>query len=154
MSSVFLKPGQHNLTFETDQPSASFEPNVQACDQFDADLIDKIKLAVAKLKTKSKEHCPRKTDLQSFLVLYATKIVIKIRMLFYCTSCSQWVHRKCNCTSKTEYKKLSNEPDDAPFHCMLFVMKENSEIFPHFFLDKSQLMELNGIDLPSQLKFL
>ena len=33
-------------------------------------------------------------------------------------------------------------------------MKENSEIFPHFFLDKSQLLELNGIDLPSQLKFL
>ena len=33
-------------------------------------------------------------------------------------------------------------------------MKENSETFPHFFLDKSQLMELNGIDLPSQLKFL
>ena len=36
----------------------------------------------------------------------------------------------------------------------LCVMKENSEIFPHFFLDKSQLLELNGIDLPSQLKFL
>ena len=34
-------------------------------------------------------------------------------------------------------------------------MKENSEIFPHFFLDQSQLMELkNGIDLPSQLNFL
>ena len=49
---------------------------------------------------------------------------------------------------------MSDEPDDVPFHCMLCVMKENSEIFPHFFLDKSQLLELNGIDLPSQLKFL
>ena len=51
----------------------------------------------------------------------------------YCTSCSQWVHRKWNCTSKTEDKKLFNEPDDAPFHCMLCVMKENLEIFHTLF---------------------
>ena len=31
-------------------------------------------------------------------------------------------------------------------------MKENSQIFPFFFFDKSQLLQLNGIDLPSQLK--
>ena len=50
MSSIFSKPAQNNLTLETHQPCNSFEPNVQACDQFDADLIDKIKLAIAKLK--------------------------------------------------------------------------------------------------------
>ena len=33
-------------------------------------------------------------------------------------------------------------------------MKENSQIFPFFFLDKSNLLDLNGIDLPSQLKLL
>ena len=33
-------------------------------------------------------------------------------------------------------------------------MKENSQIFPFFFLDKSDLLELNGIDLPSQLELL
>ena len=32
-------------------------------------------------------------------------------------------------------------------------MKENSQIFPSSF-DKSQLLQLNGIDLPSQLKLL
>ena len=33
-------------------------------------------------------------------------------------------------------------------------MKENSQIFPFYFLDKSDLLELNGIDLPSQLELL
>ena len=37
---------------------------------------------------------------------------------------------------------------------MLCIMKENSQIFPFFFFDKSQLLQLNGIDLPSQLKLL
>ena len=33
-------------------------------------------------------------------------------------------------------------------------MKESSQIFPFFFLDRSNLSDLNGTDLPSQLKFL
>ena len=33
-------------------------------------------------------------------------------------------------------------------------MKENSQIFPFYFLDKSDILELNGIDLPSQLELL
>ena len=33
-------------------------------------------------------------------------------------------------------------------------MEENSQIYPYFFLDKSELLDLNGIDLPSQLNFL
>ena len=85
MSSIFSKPAQNNLTLETDQPCTSFEPNVQTCDQFDADLINKIKLAIAKLKATlkaTKSIVLVKTDLQSFLILYVTKIVIKIRMLF------------------------------------------------------------------------
>ena len=80
MSSIFSKPAQNNLTLETDQPYTSFEPNVQACDQFDTDLIDKIKLAIAKLKATTKEHCPRKNRFATFPC--STKIVIKIRMLF------------------------------------------------------------------------
>ena len=118
MSSAFSKPAQHNLTFETDQPSASFEPNVQACDQFDAHFIDKIKLAIGKQKTKSKEHCPRKNRFTKFPCSISDKNCNKNQDAIYCISCSQWVHRKCNCKSKTEYKKLSDEPDDAPFHCM------------------------------------
>ena len=72
----------------------------------------------------------------------------------FCTSCLNWVHRKCNGTTKTEYEKLSQEPDDLPFHCMLCIMEQNSQFIPLFFLDKSELLELNGIDLPSQLSSL
>ena len=32
--------------------------------------------------------------------------------------------------------------------------EENSQIFPFFFLDKIELLELNGVDLPSHLKLL
>ena len=39
-----------------------------------------------------------------------------------------------------------------PFQC-LSVIKENSEIFPLHLLDKSELLDLYGVDLPSQLKF-
>ena len=37
---------------------------------------------------------------------------------------------------------------------MLCIMEENSQFYPYFFLDKSELLDLNGIDLPSQLNFL
>ena len=72
----------------------------------------------------------------------------------FSTSCSNWVHRKCNGITKTEYDRLSQEPEDLPFHYMLCIMKQNSQIIPLFFLDKSELLELNGIDLPSQLSSL
>ena len=64
------------------------------------------------------------------------------------------MHRKCNGTTKTEYDKLSKEPDGDPFHCMLCIMEVNSQIYLYFFLDKSELFDLNGIDFPSQLSFL
>ena len=47
-----------------------------------------------------------------------------------------------------------SEPDDVPFQCFLSVIKENSEIFPLLLLDKSELLDLYGVDLPSQLKLL
>ena len=68
--------------------------------------------------------------------------------------CELWVHRKWNGTSKQEYAKLSNQADDAPFQCLLCIVKENSEIVPFFFLDSHELLDLNGIALPSQLKLL
>ena len=72
----------------------------------------------------------------------------------FCTHCNKCVHRKCNATSKQEHASLSAEPDDTPFQCLLCSMKENSQIFPFSFLDKIELLELNGVDLPSHLKLL
>ena len=37
---------------------------------------------------------------------------------------------------------------------MLCIMKQNSQFIPLFFLDKSELLELNGIDQPSHLSSL
>ena len=51
-------------------------------------------------------------------------------------------------------ERLSQEPDDLPFHFMICIMKQNSQFIPLLFLDKSELLELNGIDLPSQLSSL
>ena len=109
----------------------------------DVDLIDKIKIAINKLKNINQK--PRKTR--------AKNCNINIDAIF-CTHCDHWVHRQCNATSNQEYTRLSNEPDDTPFQCLLCIMKESSQIFPFFFLDKSNLLDLNGIDLPSQLKLL
>ena len=68
--------------------------------------------------------------------------------------CFQWVHRKYNRTSKEEFKKLCEEPDDVPFFCLLCTIELNAEIFPLHDLDKIELNKLNGIDLPSQLSLL
>ena len=40
----------------------------------------------------------------------------------YCSQCNNWVHRKCNGTSKAEFDILSDEPDDVPFYCFLGII--------------------------------
>ena len=118
----------------------------------DVDLIDKIKVAINKLKNKNQK--PRKRRAAKFPCSVCDKNCNINQEAIFCTHYDQWVHRKCNATSKQEYTRLSNEPDDAPFQCLLCNMKDNSQILPFFFLDKSNLLDLNGIDLPSQLKLL
>ena len=68
-----------------------------------------------------------------------------------CSKSFQLVHHKCDGTSKEEFKKLCEEPDYLPFYCLLCTIEFNAEIFPLNYLDKSELNELNGIDLPSLL---
>ena len=116
----------------------------------DFDLINMIKLAITKLKSNNIKLRKSRT------VKYPCSVCDKNCMVdaIFCTHCNKWVHRKCNATSKQEYASLSAEPDDAPFQCLLCSMKENSQIFPFFFLDKIELLELNGVDLPSHLKLL
>ena len=92
-----------------------------------------------------------RTDLLNFLVHKNCNIN---QDAIYSTNCSHWVHRKCNGTSKIEYSRLSYEPVGDPFNCMMSIMKRNSNIFPYFFIDKSELRDLNGTDLPFQLKFI
>ena len=118
----------------------------------DVDLIDKIKVAINELKNINQKSRIRRAA--KFPCSVCDKYCNINQEAIFCTHCDQWVHRKCNATSKQEYTILSNEPDDAPFQCLLCNMKESSQNFLFFFLDKSNLSDLNGIELPSQLKLL
>ena len=109
---------------------------------------------ITKLKTNDGGHSTQKKRYAKFPCAMCDKNCNRNQQAIFCTSCSNWVHRKCNGTTKTEYERLSQEPEDLPFHCMLCIMKQNSQSIPLFFLDKSELLELNAIDLPSQLSSL
>ena len=127
-------------------------PQVSGLDDSDVDLIDKIKAAITKLKNTKQRSNQLKFKTIKFPCSVCDKNCNVNQDAIYCTQCELWVHHKCNGTSKQEYAKLSNEADDAPFQCLLCIMKENSEIVPFFFLDTHELLDLNGIDLPSQPK--
>ena len=87
--------------------------------------------------------------------LYAKKIAIyKNQQSVQCPLCKNWVHRKCNNITKAEFDILVDEDDDIPFHCILCNIKNNADIFPFGFLSKSELLDLHGIDMPSQLAML
>ena len=149
MTTVYSK-----LSLDINSDSEVTSSGFENLDKLDIDLIDKIKLAIAKLKTINEEYCPQKRKFAKDPCSICEKNCNANQDAIYCTACSHWVHRKCNGTTKTEYDKLSKEPDGDPFHCMLCIMEENSQIYPYFFLDKSEMLDLNGIDLPSQLNFL
>ena len=69
----------------------------------------------------------------------------------FCSQCTNWVHRKCNGTSKAEFDTLSREDDDLPFHCIVCIIQNNADIFSFGYLSKSEMPDLFGIDMPSQL---
>ena len=129
-------------------------PRPSELDKLDVDLTDKIKNATTRMKTTQQRKRKSKFKTAKFLCSICEKNCNNNQDAIVCTHCESWVHRKCNATSKQEYERLSSEADDAPFQCLLCIMKENSQIFPFYFLDKSDILQLNDIDLPSQLELL
>ena len=113
--------------------SYSLEEDDQASrlSEFDTELIDKIKIAITKLKTTTCEKKKTRLRTAKFLCSIRDKNCNSNQDAIFCTHCASWVHRKCNVMSKEEYTRLSSEPNDAPFQCFLSVIKENSEIFPY-----------------------
>ena len=71
-----------------------------------------------------------------------------------CSPCNNWVHCKCNGITKAEFDILEEEDNDIPFHCIFCNIKNNADIFPFGFLPKSELLDLHGIDMLSQLAML
>ena len=115
------------------------------------DLVDILKLAITNLKSKNQR--PKKAKSVKFPCSICDKNCNINQEAIFCSFCEHWVHRKCNATSKQEYCRLSNEPNDIPFQCLLCIMEENAHTFPFFFLDKHEILDLNGIDLPSHLNY-
>ena len=90
----------------------------------------------------------------SFHSLYAKKNWNKNQQSVQCSLCKNWVHRKCNGITKAEFDILVEEDDDIPFHCFVCNIKNNADIFPFGILSKSELLDLYGVDMPSQLAML
>ena len=114
------------------------------------DLFDKIKRAISKIK--SLKQIPVRKKYAKFPCALCERNVSTEGI--QCSNCCYWVYRKRNCTTKQEYEKLSEEPDDVPFYCLSCTIQLNAEIFPFTYSDKAELNELNGIGLPSQLNSL
>ena len=47
-----------------------------------------------------------------------------------------------------------SEDDNIPWYCIICIIESNVDIFPFGYLSKMELLDLNGIDLPSQLNLL
>ena len=68
-----------------------------------------------------------------------------------CDQCKLWSHASCNGTTKSEYELLVHEDDDVPWFCLPCQILNWADVFPFGLSSKSELLQLNGIDLPSQL---
>ena len=49
---------------------------------------------------------------------------------------------------------MLKEDDDLPFNCIICIIQNNADIFPFGYLSKSEMLDLSGIDMPSQLPML
>ena len=68
-----------------------------------------------------------------------------------CDQCKLWSHASCNGITKSEYELLVHEDDDVPWFCLPCQILNWADVFPFGRSSKSELLQLNGIDLPSQL---
>ena len=61
---------------------------------------------------------------------------------------------KCNGTSKAEFDILLKEDDALSFNCIICIIQNNADFFPFGYLSKSEMLDLSGIEMPSQLAML
>ena len=137
------------LCYISDLPLADDVQALRVNDS-DFDLGDILELAITNLKTKNQR--PKITMYAKFPCSVCDKNCNVTQKTILCSHCEQRVHRKCKAASKQKYCRLSDEPDDVPFQCLLCIMKENAHTFPCFFLDNHEMLDLNGIDLLLHLK--
>ena len=80
-----------------------------------------------------------------------SKNVNKNQKAIQCNQCDFWFHASCNGISKKEYESFVQEDDSVPWYCLPCQILNWAEIFPFGLLTQSELLELYGVDLPSQL---
>ena len=118
------------------------------------DLADVIRHAMFKIKSdqcNNNSHCKKN---YTFPCPVWEKNCNKNQQSSQCSLCENWVHRKCNGITKAQFDILVEEDDDIPFHCIMCNIKNNEDIFPFGFLSKSELLDLHGTDMSSQLAML
>ena len=117
----------------------------------DPNLADLISNVILKLN--SNQLVKKKSRAYKYPCSVCEKNVYKNQKAIQCSQCQLWSHASCNGMSKSEHKKLVDEDDDVPWYCIPSLVIENSRIFPFGFLSKTELCDLMGVDLPSQLDF-
>ena len=80
-----------------------------------------------------------------FRVVFATKLYLGAKRLFFCNKCNFYVHIKCNDISVSDYQRLEKEPNDVPWFCKHCII----DIFPFGSLMNEELLGLNDFDTPS-----
>ena len=119
----------------------------------DPNLADIISNVILKLNS-NKLMKKKKFRASKYPCSVCEKNVNKNQKAIQCSQCQLWSHASCNGIGKSEHKKLIDEDDDVPWHCIPCLVLENSRIFPFGFLSKTELCDLMGVDLPSQLDLL
>ena len=119
------------------------------------DLADIIRCPVTKIKVGDYNYCSRKSKRKcKFSCSVCNKNCNENQQSIFCSQCTNLVHRKCNGTSKAEFDILSKEEDDLPFFCIVCIIQNNADIFSFGYLSKSEMQNLFGIDMSSQLAML
>ena len=131
--------------------SDSSTPPIRNSDLYDqeehTDLADVIRHALFKIKSdQCNSHSHHKKNYK-FSCHVCEKNCNKIQ----CSLCKNWLHCKCNGITEAEFDILVEEDDDIPFYCIFCNIKNNADIVHFGFSSKSELLDLHGIDMPSQL---
>ena len=80
-----------------------------------------------------------------------SKSVNKSQKAIQCDQCNSWSHASCNGILRFEHESLVQEDESIPRYYLPCQILNWANIFPFSFLSRSELLDMNGADLPSQL---
>ena len=108
-----------------------------------ADIISNLKSQQSR-SNKTKRAC-------KYPYSVCSKSVNKNQKAIECDQCNNWSHASSNGISKSEYESLVQEDQSILWYCLLCQILNWANILPFSFFSTSELLDMNGVDLPSQL---